>query len=67
MYTGFAGGLWGGFQQQRADVWASTIPDDAWHRLSCGDGAKGPRLYDWALLYLPRWGQPSDIEHGLLV
>ena len=59
--------LWGGFQQQRADVWASTIPDDAWYRLSCGDGAKGPRLYDWALLYLPRWGQSSDIEHGLLV
>lgn len=59
--------LWGGFQQQRADVWASTIPDDAWCRLSCGDGAKGPRLYDWALLYLPRWGQSSDIMHGLLV
>jgi SRSO17 transposase len=59
--------LWGGFQQQRADVWASKIPDDAWHRLSCGDGAKGPRFYDWALLYLPRWGQSSDIEHGLLV
>lgn len=59
--------LWGGFQQQRADVWASTIPDDAWHRLSCSDGAKGPRLYDWSLLYLPRWGQSSDIVHGLLV
>jgi SRSO17 transposase len=59
--------LWGGFQQQRADVWASKIPDDTWHRLSCGDGTKGPRLYDWALLYLPRWGQSSDIEHGLLV
>ena len=59
--------LWGGFQQQRADVWATRIPDDAWHRLSCGDGAKGPRLYDWALLYLPRWGQSPDIAHGLLV
>lgn len=59
--------LWGGFQQQWAEVWATRIPDDAWHRLSCGDGAKGPRLYDWALLYLPRWGQSRDIEHGLLV
>jgi SRSO17 transposase len=59
--------LWGGLKQQRADVWATLIPDDAWHRLSCGDGAKGPRLYDWALLYLPRWGQSPDIEHGLLV
>lgn len=59
--------LWGGFQQQRVDVWGTRIPDDAWHRLSCGDGAKGPRLYDWALLYLPRWEQSPDIAHGLLV
>jgi SRSO17 transposase len=59
--------LWGGFKQQRADVWATLIPDDAWHRISCGDGTKGPRLYDWALLRLPRWGQSPDIEHGLLV
>jgi SRSO17 transposase len=59
--------LWGGFKQQRADVWAALVPDDAWHRLSCGDGAKGPRLYDWALLHLPRWGQSPDSEHGLLI
>ncbi|MET9658712.1 hypothetical protein [Streptomyces sp. NPDC006510] len=23
-------------------------PADAWERISCGDGAKGPRVYDWA-------------------
>ncbi|GAA2593060.1 hypothetical protein GCM10009863_02600 [Streptomyces axinellae] len=28
-------------------------PDEAWQRLSCGDGAKGPRLYDWAAARLP--------------
>src|SRR5262249_51279044 len=22
---------------------------DGWHRLSCGEGSKGPRVYDWAL------------------
>jgi SRSO17 transposase len=27
------------------------VPAEAWQRLSAGDGAKGPRLYDWA--YLP--------------
>ena len=29
-------------------------PAEGWHRLSAGDGAKGPRLYDWA--YLPYGG-----------
>ena len=33
------------------------VPADAWHRLSAGDGAKGPRLYDWA--YLPYGGDAA--------
>lgn len=28
-------------------------PEDAWQRLSCSDGAKGPRVYDWAAAKLP--------------
>jgi SRSO17 transposase len=24
------------------------VPRRAWQRYSCGDGAKGPRYYDWA-------------------
>ncbi len=37
---------------------------DLWERLSCGDGAKGPRLYDWAAAQLPAvpffdGGEPS--------
>lgn len=59
--------LWCAFEQKRADEWATTLPDDAWQRLSCGDGAKGPREYDWALLPLPRWGQDPQIFHALLV
>jgi SRSO17 transposase len=31
--------------------WLAEVPAKAWRRLSAGDGAKGPRLYDWA--YLP--------------
>jgi SRSO17 transposase len=30
-----------------ADVAAAVTPGD-WHRLSCGDGAQGERLYEWA-------------------
>ncbi len=59
--------LWCEFEQKRADEWAATLPDDAWQRLSCGDGAKGPREYDWALLPLPRWGQSPEGFHALLV
>ena len=30
---------------------AAAVPADGWQRLSCGEGAQGPRLYDWA--YVP--------------
>jgi SRSO17 transposase len=59
--------LWCGFEQKRADDWAADLPAESWQRLSCGEGAKGPRLYDWALIPLPRWGQAPDVLHALLV
>jgi SRSO17 transposase len=34
----------------RADEAAGLVPKDGWQRLSCADGSKGPRLYDWALI-----------------
>ena len=34
----------------RADELAALVPKDGWQRLSCADGSKGPRLYDWALI-----------------
>src|SRR3954454_17304186 len=30
--------------------WLEDVPAGTWRRLSAGDGAKGPRLYDWAWL-----------------
>ena len=38
-----------GFRQVRVAKLLAEAPAGAWHRLSCGDGAKGPRLFDWAL------------------
>jgi SRSO17 transposase len=35
-------GIW------RIDQLVEEAPLDAWQRLSCGEGAKGPRVYDWA-------------------
>ncbi|MGW2214044.1 IS701 family transposase [Nonomuraea sp. NPDC001684] len=37
---------WGG---DRADTATAQAPAEAWKRRSCGRGAKGERLYDWAL------------------
>ena len=51
---------------RRVDAWAAGVPPEGWHRLSAGEGGKGPRLYDWA--YLPyRGGAPAGWAKGLLV
>jgi SRSO17 transposase len=34
----------------RADALAGLVPAAGWQQLSCGDGAKGLRFYDWALI-----------------
>jgi SRSO17 transposase len=36
----------------RADEVTAKAPQQAWKRLSAGEGTKGPRLYDWALATL---------------
>lgn len=37
----------------RIDHLFSQAPDEAWEQRSCGDGAKGPRVYHWAAVQLP--------------
>ena len=37
-----------GFRQVRVKALLGEVPANGWRRLSCGDGAKGPRRYDWA-------------------
>ena len=39
---------WAGFYQLRVDELIRGLGEDAWSRLSCGEGSKGPRMYDWA-------------------
>jgi SRSO17 transposase len=48
--------------------WLEDVPTNAgWQRLSAGDGAKGPRLYDWA--YLPHRAAAAapGWQKGLLI
>ncbi len=46
-------------------AWIKKLPKRAWQRLSAGDGAKGPRFYDWACL--PYSGAVPGFQSALLV
>ncbi|MFE9999812.1 hypothetical protein ACFYRZ_34835 [Streptomyces avermitilis] len=35
------------------DQLVEEASDDVWQTISCGNGAKGPRVYDWAAARLP--------------
>ena len=41
-----------------------TSTEDAWKRRSCGDGAKGPRLFDWAVASLPVYADTTPPGWG---
>jgi SRSO17 transposase len=42
------------------------VPARCWQVLSCGDGSKGPRLYDWALIGLAGPGRQLLIRRALV-
>lgn len=50
----------------RVEDHVGAVPPDGWHRLSAGDGAKGPRLCDWAYAPYGRDAAPGW-EKGLLI
>ena len=48
-----------GPRQVRADRLASQVEETGWVRCSSGDGAKGPRVYDWATVELRPLKEPG--------
>ncbi|MGB6454160.1 MAG: IS701 family transposase [Streptosporangiaceae bacterium] len=46
---------------RRADALAGLVPAAGWQQISCGDGAKGPRFYGWALI-----ATASPVRHLLV-
>ncbi len=52
---------------QRADQIAATLPASAWNRHSAGNGAKGPREYDWAWVAITPPDDEQARHHWLLV
>jgi SRSO17 transposase len=43
----------------RVDALIATLPARRWQRRSCGDGAHGPRVYDWAAAPIRRAFPPG--------
>ena len=48
-----------GPRQVRADRLASQVDETGWTRCSVGDGAKGPRVYDWATVEIRPLREPG--------
>lgn len=58
----------GSFHARSATEIANAIAPGDWRRLAAGEGAKGPRLYDWARVRLFRLQEPGQpFDHWLLV
>ena len=64
-----SGKLWAltdkGPRQVRADRLASQVDELGWTRCSAGEGAKGPRVYDWAAVEIRPLREPGK-GHWLL-
>jgi SRSO17 transposase len=52
-------------RQRRAHAVIAELDEADWQRLSCGNGAHGQRLYDWAAVDIRPWRQPGR-GHWLL-
>jgi SRSO17 transposase len=58
----------GSFHTRAAAEIADGVAPGDWQRLAAGEGAKGPRLYDWARIRLFRLQEPGQrFDHWLLV
>jgi hypothetical protein len=49
----------------RVDELAAKVRSAAWQVLSCGEGSKGPRLYEWALIGTARSGRHLLVRRSL--
>jgi SRSO17 transposase len=59
------GTLDGRIGQTRVDALSAAVAEQQWTRLSAGEGAKGPRIYDWARVPIRPLSEPD--RYWLLV
>jgi SRSO17 transposase len=58
--------VWAGGGQVRMPAVLAAVPPDGWARVSCGPGAKGPRVYDGALRPTNA-PEPETYARGVLI
>ena len=58
--------LYLGGRRQAVAKHVEDVPPEAWRRISCGPGAKGERLYDWAFVDWSSY-EVDGFRRGLLV
>jgi SRSO17 transposase len=51
--------VWLDWHQRQVKTVLAALPEEGWSRLSAGDGAKGPRWYDWRWLPLAEPLEPG--------
>jgi SRSO17 transposase len=51
--------VWVDWHQRQVKTVLAALPEDGWSRRSAGDGAKGPRWYDWRWLSLAEPLEPG--------
>lgn len=57
--------IWRDLRQIKVSDLLDEMPANAWQRLSAGDGAKGPRVYDWVFVRFA--GKPRNWQHAILM
>lgn len=55
-----------GYQEHRVKALAQALPNEQWQRLSCGDGSKGERIYDWATIAV-NCSDEQDMKRWILL
>ncbi len=58
--------VWIGHEQRSVKSIIESLPDDGWTAISCGDGSKGARLYNWQKVAINP-GMTPDFERALLI
>jgi SRSO17 transposase len=58
--------VWRNFEQKTVNSLLAELQPSDWKRLSCGTGAKDPRLYDWALLPINSFDLPDKQARAVL-
>jgi SRSO17 transposase len=59
--------IWDGFKQISVASILKNLSPDGWFEASCGDGSKGPKVYDWQAFEIESYGRPKGWKRVMLI